>query len=64
MWRLLSFDEIPNIVSSHLKFVFQIGVKSASFSSFQDKIGKFEGGSKLRDKTQFIFGVFTYVVGR
>ena len=60
---LLSFGKIPKLISVHLKFVFQIGVKSVSGTISSVKsgsiIGKFEGGSKLRADTQFICGVFT-----
>ncbi|MCK5535224.1 MAG: hypothetical protein KAI79_00280 [Bacteroidales bacterium] len=60
---LLSFGQIPNFISVHLKFVFQIGVRFVSGSILSVKsgstIGKFEGGSKLRAQTQFICGVLT-----
>jgi len=60
---LLSFGPIPKLILVHLKFVFQIGVKSFSGTISSVKsgstIGRFEGGSNAREETQFICGVFT-----
>jgi hypothetical protein len=65
---LLSLTQIQKLIFVHLKFVFQIGVKSLSgvMSSVKSGsiIGRLEGGSKALLLTQFICGVLTYEVGK